>query len=106
MSTILNQESYRKLIEDNIAVLNASLPKESLERQHIEFVLRDSVTRLYPRHRHVEELNHQYTKLDEIFRSGKLNAINRERVAAMLDTIRWMRAERGILSPVELAVME
>lgn len=48
MSVKLNKESYKKLIQEDIEVLNKYLPKHSLERRHIEDILLESVKYHYP----------------------------------------------------------
>lgn len=47
MPTRLNKSTYKKLIEEDIVELNKYMPKESLERQHIEAVLIDSINLHY-----------------------------------------------------------
>lgn len=45
--TRLNREGYVKLIEEDIAEMNKHMAEMSLERRHIEDVLRWSITALY-----------------------------------------------------------
>ena len=47
--TDMNRHGYEQLIAGDIVELNKAMPPESLERQHIEQVLRWSVTALYGR---------------------------------------------------------
>lgn len=48
MGIKLNKESYEKLIQEDIEVLNKYLPEHSLERKHIVDVLLESVKHHYP----------------------------------------------------------
>ena len=43
----MNREAYNQLIEEDIVALNAAMRPESLERQHIERVLKWSVFAQY-----------------------------------------------------------
>lgn len=45
MSTTLNRSGYKRLIEEDLSWLTDQ--SRSLERDHIELVLRDSITRIY-----------------------------------------------------------
>jgi len=45
--TKLNRSGYEKLIDEDIERLRAEMP-HSLERDHIELVLRDSIEMHYP----------------------------------------------------------
>jgi len=47
MSCTLNKEAYTKLVKEDIEALNVSMEEHSLERRHIEEVLRWSIQSLY-----------------------------------------------------------
>ena len=43
----VNRDAYTKLIDEDIAWLNKVAPEHSLEKMHIEEVLRNSITEFY-----------------------------------------------------------
>lgn len=63
MSTKLTQSSYEQLIKEDLAELDKYMP-DSLERNHIELILKNSVNFYYPRNQSfenkMEEINDQY----------------------------------------------
>jgi len=48
MGTQLNKIAYQKLIDENIEAINKYMPEHSLEKKHIQEVLRCSIECYYP----------------------------------------------------------